>query len=446
LVSKKVLQRKDNRSPMLSVNKSNNLFIRANDIIPGGVNSPVRAWKAVGGSPIFIERACGSRIYDTDGNSFIDYVGAYGPAILGHSPLPVVTALTRQLEHGFSYGAPTRLEVELAEKITAAIPAAEKIRLVNSGTEATMTAIRIARAATGRPGIIKFDGCYHGHVDALLVRPGSGPMTLGLPDSAGVSEAVTAQTKVAQYGSLEAVESYLSSEPTGIAAVIVEPIAANMGVVPPPSDFLRSLYVLAHDYGALVICDEVITGFRLCYGAASELAGVRPDLLTLGKIIGGGLPIGAVAGKAEFLDLLAPQGPVYQAGTLSGNPLSVSAGIATLDALESAAPYERLEALSSRLEKGLKSALQSKGTRGCVNRVGSLLTLFFGLDRVGNAEEARRADTALFARFFRAMLERGIYLPPSQFEAMFISTAHSEDDIDATIAAAHQSLATIEAN
>ncbi len=268
-------------------------------------------------------------------------------------------------------------------------------------------------------------------------------MTFGVPDSAGVSEALAAQTRVAQYGSLEAVEGYLSSKPAEIAAVIVEPIAANMGVVPPPPDFLHALYVLTHAHGALLICDEVISGFRLRYGTVSEQAGIRPDLLTLGKIIGGGLPIGAVAGKAELLDLLAPQGPVYQAGTLSGNPLSVTAGIATLNVLEATAPYARLEALAARLENGLKSALQTSGRRGCVNRAGSLLTLFFGLDRVGNGEEARRADTTMFAKFFRAMLERGIYLPPSQFEAMFVSVAHSDEDIDATIAAAHESLQSI---
>ena len=431
---------------MLPVNKSTDLFIRANAIVPGAVNSPVRAWKAVGGSPLFVECAQGARLYDADGNNFIDYVGSYGPAILGHAHSQVVAAVTSQAQHGFSFGAPTRLEVELAEQISAAIPAAEKVRLVNSGTEAAMTALRIARAATGRPGIVKFDGCYHGHTDSLLVRAGSGAMTFGVPDSAGVPEAVAAQTRIARYGSLEAVERYFSAEPTGIAAVIIEPIAANMGVVSPPPDLLSSLRDLTHHYHALLICDEVISGFRLRYGTVSESLGVRPDLVMLGKIIGGGMPIGAVGGRAELMDLLAPQGPVYQAGTLSGNPLSVIAGIETLRVLEGAGTYEQLEALGARLETGLRNALARNVRQGCVNRAGSLLTLFFGVHRVGNADEARTADTAVFAKFFRAMLERGIYLPPSQFEAMFVSLAHTEADIDATIAAANESLDMIGAS
>jgi glutamate-1-semialdehyde 2,1-aminomutase len=428
---------------MLPVNKSKDLFIRANTIIPGAVNSPVRAWKAVGGSPLFIENAQGARLYDADGNSFIDYVGSYGPAILGHAHSQVVAAVAHSADRGFSYGAPTRLEVELAEQIIATIPAIEKIRLVNSGTEAGMTALRIARAATGRPGIIKFDGCYHGHTDSLLVRAGSGAMTFGVPDSAGIPEAVAAQTRIAQYGALEVVERYFSADPTGIAAVIVEPIAANMGVVPPPSDFLSALRDLTSHYHALLICDEVITGFRLRYGSVSESLGVSPDLVMLGKIIGGGMPIGAIGGRAELMDLLAPQGPVYQAGTLSGNPLSVIAGIETLRVLESADSYEWLEASGARLETGLRDALARTACQGCVNRVGSLLTLFFGVDQVSNADDARRADTAKFAKFFRAMLDRGIYLPPSQFEAMFISLAHTEADIDATIIAANESLDVI---
>jgi glutamate-1-semialdehyde 2,1-aminomutase len=428
---------------MLPVNKSKDLFIRANTIIPGAVNSPVRAWKAVGGSPLFIENAQGTRLYDADGNSFIDYVGSYGPAILGHAHSQVVAAVAHRADRGFSYGAPTRLEVELAEQIIATIPAIKKVRLVNSGTEAGMTALRIARAATGRPGIIKFDGCYHGHTDSLLVRAGSGAMTFGVPDSAGIPEAVAAQTRIAQYGALEVVERYFSADPTGIAAVIVEPIAANMGVVSPPSDFLSALRDLTSHYHALLICDEVITGFRLRYGSVSESLGVSPDLVMLGKIIGGGMPIGAIGGRAELMDLLAPQGPVYQAGTLSGNPLSVIAGIETLRVLESADSYERLEASGARLEIGLRDALARTACHGCVNRVGSLLTLFFGVDQVSNADDARRADTAKFAKFFRAMLDRGIYLPPSQFEAMFISLAHTKADIDATIIAANESLDVI---
>jgi glutamate-1-semialdehyde 2,1-aminomutase len=425
------------------VNRSRELLIRANAIIPGAVNSPVRAWKAVGGAPLFVESAGGARILDADGNSFIDYVGSYGPAILGHSHPQVSAAVARQLERGFSYGAPTRLEIELAERITAAVPAVEKIRLVNSGTEAAMTALRIARAATGRPGIVKFDGCYHGHTDSLLVRAGSGAMTFAVPDSSGVPEAVAAQTRIAQFGSLEAVERYFSAEPRGIAAVIVEPVAANMGVVQPPPGFLRSLYEITRQYGALLICDEVITGFRLGYGTASQMLGVKPDLVLLGKIIGGGMPIGAVGGSAELMDLLAPQGPVYQAGTLSGNPVSVTAGIETLRVLFAAGNYERLESLGARLESGIRDVLAHSRRRACVNRAGSLLTVFFGVDHVGNADQARQADTGAFARFFRAMLERGIYLPPSQFEALFVSLAHSEADIDTTVAAVQHSLETM---
>lgn len=427
------------------MNKSDDLFIRANAIIPGGVNSPVRAWKSVGGSPIFVQRARNARIYAEDGNSFIDYVGSYGPAILGHAHRRVCAAIAKQLDDGFCYGAPSRLEVELTEQITAAVPGAEKIRLVNSGTEAAMTALRIARAATGRPGIIKFDGCYHGHTDSLLVRAGSGAMTLGIPDSAGVPEATASQTRIAPYGSVEAVERYFSADPSGIAAVIIEPVAANMGVVLSPPGFLTALYELTRDYRALLVCDEVISGFRLCYGTISERLGVKPDLVMLGKIIGGGMPIGAVAGRADLMDLLAPEGPVYQAGTLSGNPISVTAGIETLRVLKEAGNYERLEAFGVRLEAGFREALSRTGQRGCVNRAGSLLTMFFGVDRVRDATEARKADTGMFAKFFRAMLERGIYLPPSQFEAMFVSLAHTQADIDATIAAANESLQAIRA-
>lgn len=424
-------------------NNSRTLLNRASARIPGAVNSPVRAWKAVGASPRFIERAEGAWIFDADHNRFIDYVGSYGPAILGHSHPQVAAALTEQSRRGLSYGAPTELEVELAERICAAIPAAQKIRLVNSGTEAGMTAVRIARAATGRPGIIKFDGCYHGHTDSLLVRAGSGVMTLGVPDSAGVPEALAALTRVARYNSLDQLEHYLAADPKGIAAVIVEPVAANMGVVPPAPGFLADVGEIAHRYGALLICDEVITGFRLRFGAASEFFHVQPDLLMLGKIIGGGAPIGAVAGKAELMDLLAPVGPVYQAGTLSGNPLSVRAGLETLRILSEDGAYQRLEEASARLEAGLRSALMASGRRGCINRIGSLLTIFLGVDQVANADEARAADTAAFTRFFHGMLERGIYLPPSQFEAMFVSLAHGESEIDATISAARAALAAL---
>ena len=425
----------------ISQKNSCELFDRAAKKIPGAVNSPVRAWKAVGQTPAFIARGEGAAVFDEDGNRFIDYVGSYGPAILGHAHPAIVAAVAAQAQRGFSYGAPTRLEVELAERISAAIPVAEKVRLLSSGTEAGMTALRIARAATGRSGIIKFDGCYHGHSDSLLVRAGSGVMTLGVPDSAGVPEALAALTRVAPYNSLAAVEQYFAAEPARFAAVIVEPLAANMGVVAPAPGFLRQLGDIVHKHGALLICDEVITGFRLRYGAAYELYEGDPDLVMLGKVIGGGLPIGAVAGRAELMDLLAPIGPVYQAGTLSGNPLSVRAGLETLAQLQAAGTYERLETAGARLERGLRAALGASHRPGCVNRAGSLVTLFLGVDKVTDADSARRADTAAFARFFHAMFERGINLPPAQFEAMFLSLAHSDADIDATIAAAHEALA-----
>ena len=428
--------------PILDKNSSR-LFDLALRHIPGAVNSPVRAWRAVGGSPLFITSGEGAFIFDADGNRFIDYVGSYGPAILGHAHPQVIAALADQAARGLSFGAPTEREVELADRISAAIPAAEKVRLVSSGTEAGMTALRLARAATGRPSIIKFDGCYHGHSDSLLVRAGSGVMTLGVPDSAGVPEALASLTRVAAFNSLAAVEGYFAAAPDSIAAIIVEPIAANMGVVPSNPGFLKQLGEIAHRNGALLICDEVITGFRLRYGAASDRYGADPDLIMLGKIIGGGLPIGAVAGKAAIMDLLAPLGPVYQAGTLSGNPLSVRAGLETLKILEAPGTYAQLEAAGARLEAGLRTALARSGLPGCINRAGSLLTLFLGVDKVIDGDSARRYDSALFSRYFHRMLEHGIYLPPSQFEAMFISLAHTDTDLDATIAAATDALAPV---
>jgi glutamate-1-semialdehyde 2,1-aminomutase len=420
--------------------KSRDLLKRAQKKIPGAVNSPVRAWSAVKGSTLFLARAGGAYVFDADGNRFIDYVGSYGPAILGHADPRVVAAVAAQAKSGFSYGAPTELEVELAEIISGAIAVAEKVRLVNSGTEAGMTAIRIARAATRRDKIIKFDGCYHGHSDGLLVRAGSGGMTLGIPDSGGVPDTVAAMTLIARYNSLESVTRCFEENDAGIAAVIVEPVAANMGVVAPKPHFLAELAELTHQHGALLICDEVISGFRLRYGSIAEEMGVAPDLIMLGKIIGGGMPIGAIAGRADLMDLLAPAGPVYQAGTLSGNPISVRAGIETLKLLAQPEVYPQLEKSGERLAKGLAEALRSAGEKGCVNCVGSLVTMFLGRDGVTDADEARRSDTARFATYFHRMLERGIYLPPSQFEAMFVSLAHSVADIDMTIDAARASL------
>lgn len=420
--------------------KSRVLFEQAKRRIPGAVNSPVRAWRAVGGSPNFIKSAAGAYIFDADDNRLIDYVASYGPAILGHADPSVAKAIAEQARQGFSFGASTALEVELAEQISLAIPLAQRVRLLSSGTEAGMTAIRLARAATARPGLIKFAGCYHGHSDSLLVRAGSGALTLGIPDSAGVPEALAVHTRVARWNSLDDVDTYFKNDPRGIAAVIVETVPANMGVVPAAADFLRELSTLAHRYGALLICDEVITGFRLRYGAAYELENAQPDLIMLGKIIGGGLPIGAIGGRSELMDLLAPLGPVYQAGTLSGNPLSVRAGLETLKLLQQPGLYEKLDAMGARLQDGLEQALAQTRTRGCINRAGSLLTLFHGVDEVRDLSEAQNADTVAFAHFFHAMIERGIYLPPSQFEAMFVSAAHSEAAIDETITAARQAL------
>jgi len=430
-------------SEAMAKEKSRALFERALLKIPGAVNSPVRAWTAVDDTPLFIAKATGAYLSDCDGERFIDYVGSYGPAILGHAYPQVVRAIAEQASAGLGYGAPTELEVVLAELLSEAIPVAQKVRLVSSGTEAGMTAIRIARAATGREKIIKFDGCYHGHSDSLLVRAGSGGMTLGIPDSAGVPSSLAALTLVAPYNSLAAVENFFAAHRGEIAAILVEPVAANMGVVKPAAGFLKQLGELAHRHGAILICDEVITGFRLRFGAAYELFDCDPDLIMLGKIIGGGMPIGAVAGREDLMKLLAPSGPVYQAGTLSGNPISVRAGLETLSVLRRAGTYERLDAAGARLEAGLAHALGRSHQTGCLNRAGSLLTLFLGVDKVSDAAQARRADTQRFAKFFKAMLRRGIYLPPSQFEAMFVSLAHSDDDLERTIAAARESLAEL---
>ena len=432
---------------MTSHKKSDELFNRASVKIPGAVNSPVRAWKAVGAKPIFIESGSGAALIDADGNRFLDYVCSYGPAILGHAHPRITQAIAEQARLGLGFGAPTRLEVELAELISSAIKCAQKVRLVSSGTEAGLTALRIARAATGRPNIIKFDGCYHGHSDSMLVRAGSGSMTFGQPDSAGVPSALAAMTMVARYNSIETVEGLFRAAPDKIAAVIVEPVAANMGVVNPDGGWLKALAKIAHDNGALLICDEVISGFRLCFGSAAESMGIAPDLIMLGKIIGGGMPVGAVAGSAEIMDLLAPVGPVYQAGTLSGNPISVRAGLETLRILGETDPYAALDAAGARLEAGLRDAvkkLKKNGESGCVNRAGSLLTMFIGPERVHDADEARACDSGKFAEFFHGMLDRGINIPPSQFEAMFISMAHTNADIDRTIAAAHESLGDLE--
>jgi glutamate-1-semialdehyde 2,1-aminomutase len=410
--------------------RSEELFQRAQELIPGGVNSPVRAFRSVGGHPLFIARGQGSHIFDADGGEYIDYVGSWGPLLLGHRHPEIIAALERSLALGTSFGAPTEQEVELAEAIRDAVPSIEMVRLVNSGTEATMSAIRVARGFTGRDLVVKFEGCYHGHVDSLLVKAGSGMATLGIADTQGVPEAFCATTIALPFNSPEAVEQAFRGHGGRIAAVIVEPVVGNMGCVPPLPGYLQLLRAVTERHGTLLIFDEVMTGFRVAYGGAQQLYGVRPDLTTLGKVIGGGLPVGAYGGRKEIMSRVAPAGPVYQAGTLSGNPLAVAAGLAMLRHLRAhPETYARLEARAAQL-----CAVAPAGVT--VNRVGSMFTFFFAEGPVTDWESARRSDTARFGRFFRAMLERGVYLPPSQFEAAFVSAAHSEDDIRRTAAAA----------
>jgi len=407
-------------------NRSEALLSRALKVIPGGVNSPVRAFRAVGGTPPFLVRGEGSRIYDADGNEYIDYVCSWGPLLLGHRHPVILEALREALERGTSFGAPTEWEVELAEEIRDAFPSMEMVRLVNSGTEATMSALRLARGYTRRTLVVKFEGCYHGHVDSLLVKAGSGVATLGLPDTAGVPEEFASTTMALPYNSIEALEQAFAARGSQIAAVILEPVAGNMGCVPPRAGFLEAARALTVKYGALLIFDEVMTGFRVARGGAQQLYGIRPDLTTLGKIIGGGLPAGAYGGRADIMSMVAPSGPVYQAGTLSGNPLAVAAGLAMLRYIRNHPElYTQLEQRSAAL-----CAATSQGVT--VNRVGSMFTVFFTPHGVTDYEMAKRSDTAAFREFFHWMLDRGIYFPPSQFEAGFVSTAHTEADIKRT--------------
>jgi glutamate-1-semialdehyde 2,1-aminomutase len=419
--------------------RSEKLFAEACRVIPGGVNSPVRAWKSVGGSPRFISRGQGARITDVDGRSYVDMVCSWGPLIFGHAHPSVVRAVQEAASRGVSFGAPTPGEVELAREIVGIYPSIDKVRLVSSGTEATMSAVRIARAFTGKPGIVKFAGCYHGHVDALLVRAGSGGATFGTPDSEGVPEAFTTLTHVARFNELEEVEALLRSNGREIAAVIIEPVVGNMGVVLPKPGFLEDLRKLTSRMGTLLIFDEVITGFRLAKGGVQELTGIAADLTCLGKVLGGGLPVAAFGGRREIMDKLSPVGGVYQAGTLSGNPLAVAAGLATLRDLGPKS-YARLEALGARLEERLRRILRDRRVRATLNRAGSMWTIFFGVDHVRNFDEASAADTKAYARFFHGMLERGFYLPPSQFEAAFLSLAHSEAEVDGAADAAAEAL------
>ncbi|MBZ5641361.1 MAG: glutamate-1-semialdehyde 2,1-aminomutase [Acidobacteriia bacterium] len=425
--------------------RSQQIFRRALDVLVGGVNSPVRAFRAVGGEPIVVDRAAAARLWDADDNEYIDYVCSWGALILGHAHPKIVEAINYQARRGTSYGMPTELEVELATRIRRALPSCEKIRFVSSGTEATMSAVRLARAATGRDLIVKFDGCYHGHSDSFLSEAGSGLATLGIAACPGVPQALAALTLNAPYNDAAAVEKLFNENPNKIAAIIVEPIAANMGLVPPSKGFLQTLRDLATRHGALLIFDEVITGFRVCYGGAQSLYGIAPDLTTLGKIIGAGLPVAAYGGRRDLMDQVAPLGPVYQAGTLSGNPLAMSAGIASLDLLAAPGFYDSLEALSKKLGDGISAALRETNAPATAARVGSLLTLFFSRDPITNYADAKKADTKRFAAFFQSMLARGIFIAPSQFEAMFVSAAHTAADIDCTIAALRESLADVSA-
>ena len=419
----------------MNTKKSGDLFSRAQGLLVGGVNSPVRAFKAVGGAPRFIKKAAGPKIVDADGNTYIDYVCSWGPMILGHADAHVIEAISARAALGTSFGAPTELEIVLAELVTEAFPSMERVRMVSSGTEATMSAIRLARGATGRDKIIKFAGCYHGHSDSLLVKAGSGALTHGVPDSPGVPAALAGNTIVAPYNDLDAVKKILDAEGGEIACLIVEPVAGNMGVVPPADGFLVGLRELTRRHGILLIFDEVITGFRVAHGGAQELFGIAPDLTCLGKIIGGGLPVGAFGGSQEIMEQLSPVGPVYQAGTLSGNPIAMAAGIATLERLKEPGVYEELDRLARALAETVRAAADDRGIPHRINRVGSMLNLFFTDREVETFNDVMTCDLDRFSKFFQAMLDGGIYLPPSQFETWFISLAHGDGEIEATAAA-----------
>ncbi|HKY32666.1 MAG TPA: glutamate-1-semialdehyde 2,1-aminomutase [Candidatus Polarisedimenticolia bacterium] len=421
--------------------RSRELLEKARCLMPGGVNSPVRAFSAVGGDPIVMARGQGARVFDVDGNQYIDYLGSWGPLILGHAPAAVVAALRKVAEEGTSFGAPTPREAELAAMVVEACPWIEMVRMVNSGTEATLSALRLARGATGRDLIVKIEGCYHGHVDALLVKAGSGVLTLGIPGSPGVPRAVAEQTLTVPFNDAGAMEQVFSRHPDDVACVILEPVAGNMGVVPPADGYLRAVREITRRHGALLIMDEVMTGFRVGPAGAQGRYGVTGDLTTLGKVIGGGLPVGAYGGDAGLMRRVSPSGPIYQAGTLSGNPLAMAAGIETLRATRAPGFYDRLERLSARLEAGLAAAAREQGAEVAINRVGSMMCAFFTAGPVTDFASASRSDTARYARFFNAMTQSGVNLAPSQFEALFVSAAHSEGDIDETVAAARGALA-----
>ncbi|TAF11189.1 MAG: glutamate-1-semialdehyde-2,1-aminomutase [Nostocales cyanobacterium] len=427
----------------IKTTKSQEIFTAAQNLMPGGVSSPVRAFKSVGGQPIVFDRVNGAYIWDVDGNKYIDYVGTWGPAICGHAHPEVISALQEALVKGTSFGAPCVLENVLAEMVIDAVPSIEMVRFVNSGTEACMAVLRLMRAFTNREKIIKFEGCYHGHADMFLVKAGSGVATLGLPDSPGVPKSATSSTLTAPYNDLEAVKALFEENRDEIAGVILEPVVGNAGFIPPDAGFLEGLRELTHEHGALLVFDEVMTGFRIAYGGAQEKFGITPDLTTMGKVIGGGLPVGAYGGRRDIMSMIAPAGPVYQAGTLSGNPLAMTAGIKTLELLQKPGTYEQLERITKKLADGLLKVAQETGHAACGGNISAMFGLFFTSGPVHNYEDAKKADTVKFGRFHRGMLERGIYLAPSQFEAGFTSLAHTDQDIEATLAAAKDVLSSL---
>ncbi|GET38569.1 glutamate-1-semialdehyde 2,1-aminomutase [Microseira wollei] len=430
-------------STSLNTTKSEEIFASAQQLMPGGVSSPVRAFKSVGGQPIVFDRVKGAYIWDVDGNQYIDYVGSWGPAICGHTHPDVIKALHETLEKGTSFGAPCALENVLAEMVIDAVPSIEMVRFVNSGTEACMAVLRLMRAFTGRDKVIKFEGCYHGHADMFLVKAGSGVATLGLPDSPGVPKSTTSNTLTAPYNDLEAVKALFAENPDQISGVILEPVVGNAGFIPPDAGFLEGLRVITQENGALLVCDEVMTGFRIAYGGAQEKFGITPDLTTLGKIIGGGLPVGAYGGRRDIMSMVAPAGPMYQAGTLSGNPLAMTAGIKTLELLQKPGTYEYLDQITKKLADGLLQIAKETGHDACGGQISGMFGLFFTAGPVHNYEDAKKSDLQKFSRFHRGMLERGIYLAPSQFEAGFTSLAHTEEDIDKTLAAAREVMSSL---
>ncbi|MEH2049994.1 glutamate-1-semialdehyde 2,1-aminomutase [Nostoc sp.] len=427
----------------IKTTKSQEVFAAAQNLMPGGVSSPVRAFKSVGGQPIVFDRVKGAYIWDVDGNQYIDYVGTWGPAICGHAHPEVIAALHEALEKGTSFGAPSVLENVLAEMVIDAVPSIEMVRFVNSGTEACMGVLRLMRAFTNREKIIKFEGCYHGHADAFLVKAGSGVATLGLPDSPGVPKLATSTTLTAPFNDLEAVRALFEENRDEIAGVILEPVVGNAGFIAPDAGFLEGLRELTHEYGALLVFDEVMTGFRIAYGGAQEKFGVTPDLTTLGKVIGGGLPVGAYGGRRDIMSMVAPAGPVYQAGTLSGNPLAMTAGIKTLELLQKPGTYEYLDRITKKLADGLLQIAKETGHAVCGGQISAMFGLFFTSGPVHNYEDAKKSDTAKFGRFHRGMLEHGVYLAPSQFEAGFTSFAHTEEDIDQTLAVARDVISSL---